>query len=83
MLYQLSYSRSLHETIRRVFREWWMEKDSNLRRHTPAGLQPAPFSHSGIHPGGVVLNRKPAKGKRIRKKTTAKGKKNLGAGEGT
>ena len=39
MLYQLSYSRT-----------WWMEKDSNLRRRTPTGLQPVPFGHLGIHP---------------------------------
>ena len=30
--------------------QWWAEKDLNLRRLTPAGLQPAPFGHSGIDP---------------------------------
>lgn len=36
------------------FREkvtWWRELDSNQRRRTPADLQSAPFSHSGISPG--------------------------------
>ena len=28
----------------------WAEKDSNLRRLTPADLQSAPFDHLGIHP---------------------------------
>lgn len=30
--------------------EEWAEKDSNLRRLSPADLQSAPFDHSGIHP---------------------------------
>ena len=29
---------------------WWRGLDSNQRRRTPAGLQPAPFSHSGTPP---------------------------------
>src|SRR5262249_3745685 len=28
----------------------WRGKDSNLRRHTPADLQSAPFGHSGTSP---------------------------------
>jgi hypothetical protein len=43
MLYQLSYSREGTE-------EWWGEVDSNHCRRMPAGLQPAPFGHSGISP---------------------------------
>ena len=30
--------------------EWWMGKDSNLRRREPADLQSAPFGRSGTHP---------------------------------
>jgi hypothetical protein len=41
MLYQLSYSRK---------GLWWGKLDLNQRRQTPAGLQPAPFDHSGIPP---------------------------------
>ena len=29
---------------------WWRGEDSNLRRHTPADLQSAPFGHSGTSP---------------------------------
>jgi hypothetical protein len=35
--------------------KWWREKDSNLRRHTPADLQSAPFGHLGISPQSVRL----------------------------
>ncbi len=42
VLYQLSYSRNLNIL--------WGEEDSNLRRHTPADLQSAPFGHFGISP---------------------------------
>ena len=48
MLYQLSYSRMGPEP--RAGGTWWREEDSNLRRRKPAGLQPAPFGHSGIPP---------------------------------
>ncbi len=41
-LYQLSYTRKQ--------KKWWREVDSNHRRLTPADLQSAPFSHSGITP---------------------------------
>ena len=33
---------------------WWRGLDSNQRRHTPTGLQPVPFSHSGTPPGSRV-----------------------------
>ena len=37
--------------------KWWEEQESNLRRLMPAGLQPAPFGHSGILPGLFELHR--------------------------
>ena len=49
MLYQLSYSRVARWHLARRA-PWWREEDSNLRRRKPAGLQPAPFGHSGIPP---------------------------------
>src|SRR5262249_42861442 len=57
-LYQLSYSRfeisppGSPSRFRRAraFVRWWGEEDSNLRRHSPADLQSAPFVHSGISP---------------------------------
>ena len=30
--------------------EWWVEKDSNLRRHMPTDLQSVPVDRFGIHP---------------------------------
>ncbi len=30
--------------------EWWREKESNLRRHTPPDLQSGPFGRLGISP---------------------------------
>ena len=33
--------------------QWW-QVDSNHRRRTPADLQSAPFSHSGMPPGGFL-----------------------------
>jgi hypothetical protein len=47
MLYQLSYSRM---TL------WWGKVDSNHRRLMPAGLQPAPFGHSGIPPSSEFIS---------------------------
>ena len=35
-------------------RGWWGKKDSNLRRHTPADLQSAPFGRSGISPKNSI-----------------------------
>ena len=59
-LYQLSYSRIVvafglsqtAKTLSRVRRSVaeWREKDSNLRRQKPPGLQPGPFGHSGTPP---------------------------------
>jgi hypothetical protein len=47
VLYQLSYTR-LQVSLK--IEEWWRGLDSNQRRHTPADLQSAPFSHSGTTP---------------------------------
>ncbi len=33
----------------------WARKDSNLRRHTPTGLQPVPFGHSGTRPMHITI----------------------------
>ena len=44
MLYQLSYSRIL----------LWGEKDSNLRRRTPADLQSAAIDRSAISPTDFI-----------------------------
>ena len=53
-LYQLSYSRSpLHP------QNWWRGEDSNLRRHTPADLQSAPFGHSGTSPQQILNSNTP------------------------
>ena len=38
-------------------RERWGEKDSNLRRHTPADLQSAPFGRSGISPEIIIFQK--------------------------
>jgi hypothetical protein len=54
MLYQLSYSREVLTVLAGGKTRWWMEKDSNLRRRKPTGLQPVPFSHSGIHPRNAI-----------------------------
>ena len=50
MLYQLSYSRPKFCQYRFNYVQWWWMLDSNQRRRKPAGLQPAPFSHSGNPP---------------------------------
>ena len=46
---QLSYSR-LGELFIFSHDKMWRGEDSNLRRHTPADLQSAPFGHSGTSP---------------------------------
>ncbi len=51
MLYQLSYSRPFYKRQKK----WWWMLDSNQRRRKPAGLQPAPFSHSGNSPSGKII----------------------------
>ncbi len=50
MLYQLSYTRELKDEETGLIAPFWREEDLNPRRHTPAGLQPAPFGHLGIPP---------------------------------
>ena len=35
---------------------WWWRLDSNQRRLSPAGLQPAPISHSGTPPRGCTVS---------------------------
>ena len=52
MLYQLSYSREVLTVLAGGNTRWWREMDSNHRRREPTGLQPVPFSHSGIPPNG-------------------------------
>jgi hypothetical protein len=37
--------------------KWWRELDLNQRRHKPADLQSAPFSHSGIPPGSSLYTK--------------------------
>jgi hypothetical protein len=54
MLYQLSYSRSETSGAPALGaarpKKGWEVVDLNHRRLTPAGLQPAPFGHSGNLP---------------------------------
>ena len=66
-LYHLSYSRASCPSSSSVVE--WRGEDSNLRRHSPADLQSAPFGHSGTSPSSseVVFwsrwsesNRRPA-----------------------
>src|SRR6185436_3910599 len=58
MLYQLSYSRPSFSSpaFDRTAPRWWRGKDSNLRRHTPADLQSAPFGHSGTSPARQTVS---------------------------
>ena len=44
---QLRQAATVHTLLRR---RYWAGQDSNLRRLTPTGLQPVPFSHSGTDP---------------------------------
>ena len=34
--------------------QWWVEQDSNLRRHKPADLQSALVDRLSIHPGYLL-----------------------------
>ena len=45
-----STNRATPALITFTLKRWWRGKDSNLRRHTPADLQSAPFGHSGTTP---------------------------------
>ena len=45
---KLSYT---PDGLKSLLKKKWRVKDSNLRRHTPADLQSAPFGHLGNPPG--------------------------------
>ena len=54
----LSYTRTyLPNTL--LLKQWWREKDSNLRTHTRADLQSATFNHSVTPPKNSQQNRPP------------------------